>query len=193
MAQSFQLPEGARGRGLAVMLAVLAVALVWLGGVAPLAEILAEGRQRIEDKRMLLARMSALASQPQRQRAQDALVAGGGQAGLLLGGASDAVAAAELQGLIQEMAGRSGVRLISVESLAPEARAGYRRIALRVAAEGRYPGVLDLLGGIAAAVPAMLVDGLALRGPGGTAHTDDPSVALSFTVIGLRAGDGGTP
>ncbi len=184
-----QLPGGRRGRILALALAVLVLASGWVVGVAPLLDWHAERAVRIEDKRMLLVRMEAMAGWLPAQRAQAGQAERGARVGPLLRGGSDAVAAAELQGLLQELAGRSGLRVTSVESLAPEPRGGYRRVAVRVAAEGRYPGVLDLLGSIAASAPGVLVDGLTLRGPGGTTHTDDPPVTVSFTVIGMREGD----
>ena len=189
MMAAHHLPSGGRGRILAVALGVLVLACGWVGGVAPLIEWHAQRAASIEGKQMLLARMEMVASQLPAQRAQAATPDRGARAGSLLRGGSDSIAAAELQGLLQETAGRSGLRVTSLESLAPEPRSGYRRVAVRVAAEGRYPGVLDLLGNIAAAAPGVLVDGLTLRGPGGTARSDDPPVTVSFTVIGLRDGE----
>ena len=190
---SLNLPTGARGKALALALAALVVAAGWAGGAAPLLAWCAERALGIERKQMLLARMEAMARQLPAQRAQAARAEPGQPATALLHGGSDAVAAAELQGLLQDIAARSALRVTSMESLAPEPRGGYRRIAVRVSAEGRYPGVLDLLGGIAVAAPGVLVDGLTLRGPGGTAHSDDPPVTVSFTVIGLRDAAGGDP
>lgn len=191
MMASHHLPTGLRGRILASALTVLVLASGWVGGVAPLIDWHAERGARIEGKQMLLVRMDMVSAQLPAQRAQAAMAERGARVGPLLQGGSDAVAAAALQGLLQEIAGRSLMRVTSLESLAPEPRGGYRRVAVRVAAEGRYPGVLELLGGIAAAAPGVVVDGLILRGPGGTAHTDDPPVTVSFTVIGLREGEAG--
>ncbi len=184
------LPTGAVGRMLALALLCVAAVLVWLLIVAPLVEWHAQRGEAVERKQALLMRMEALAeSLPAWRRAREEAAARGPASPPLLQGNSDALAAAALQGLVQDMATRSGVALRSTEILPAEPRGPYRRIAVRIVAEGQWQVLVALLGAIADAAPRMLVDGLHLRGPDTRAHTDAPPIAANFTVLAFRAAD----
>jgi len=182
------LPNGVAGRVFALALLAAGLFLLWLAAVAPLLGWHAQRNEVLERKQALLSRMEALAaSLPEWRRAREDAATQGPAKPSLLEGASDAVAAAALQGLVQDLASRTGAAVRSMEILAAEARGPYRRIAVRVNAEGQWPVMLELLRTITEASPRMLVDGLQLRGPDARSRTDEPPLAASFTVLGFRA------
>lgn len=188
------LPGGAVGRALALALLALVGMLAWLAAVDPLLDWHARRAEALAHKQALLPRLEALAaSLPEWRRAQAEAASRAGARPSLLEGGTDAVAAAALQGRVQAMASQAGARVTSMEILAVEPRGPYRRIAVRVAAEGYLPELLDLLRAIGDAAPRMLVDGVQLNGPNAQATTDTPPIAASFTVLAFRAGTAAGP
>jgi hypothetical protein len=171
---------------LALAVTVLAAALIWLGAVAPLLQWNAELAQTRAEREVLADHMQALVdSLPSlRQRAAGAAAAAAGTA--VIPGETDAVAAAALQGKLQEMARKAGVTLSSVEQLQADAVGGQRRIGLRVVLAGRWPVLVGFLQAIDTATPRMLIDDVQLqRGPL-LLGADNPLNA-SFAVYGFRA------
>lgn len=189
------LPTGIAGRALAFGLLGLVLALAWFAVAAPVLDWHAARAEALAHKQALLPRLEALAaSLPEWRRAQAEAASRAGARPSLLEGGTDAVAAAALQGKVQAMASQAGAKVTSMEILAAEPRGPYRRIAVRVAAEGQLPEMLDLLRAIGDAAPRMLVDAVQLNGPNALAQTDTPPIAASFTVLAFRAaGTGGQP
>jgi hypothetical protein len=172
---------------LAVAVTLLAAALIWLGAVAPLLRWNAELAQTRAEREVLADHMRALAdSLPSlRQRAAGAATAAASTA--IIPGETDAVAAAALQGKLQEMAGKAGITLSSVEQLQADAVGGQRRIGLRVVLSGRWPVLIGFMQTIDSATPRMLIDDVQIqRGPL-LLGADNPLNA-SFAVYGFRAG-----
>lgn len=185
------LPTGATGRLVALALVALAAGMAWFAVVEPALEWHARRADVLAHKQALLPRLEALAaSLPEWRRAQAEAMNRAGARPSLLEGGTDAVAAAALQGKVQAMASQAGTRVTSMEILAAEPRGPYRRIAVRVVAEGHQPELLGLLRAIGDAAPRMLVDGVQLNGPNAQAHTETPPIAASFTVLAFRAGTG---
>ena len=109
---------------------------VYLVVAAPLLELYAERAALVEDKRMLVPRLKAAADELPELRARVAdLRATAGTRKVTLEGSSDAIASANLQSHIAELAASVGVTIGSTESLPVETRGGYRRIGLRLYAE----------------------------------------------------------
>ena len=185
------LPTGIPGRIFALTLAALAIAVVWLSVAAPLIAWHAARGEALANKQALLHRMEALAaSLPEWQRARGEAAARGPARPALLAGNTDALAAAALQSMIQDMASHAGTTINSMEILPAEQRGAYRRIGVRVVAEGQYAVLLALCHAIGGASPRMLVDALTLRGPDARSRTDTPPLAASFIVLGFRAANG---
>lgn len=185
------LPTGVAGRALALALLALAGVIAWFAVLTPLLEWHASRAEALAHKQALLPRLEALAaSLPEWRRVQAEAASRAGARPSLLEGGTDAVAAAALQGKVQAMASQAGARVTSMEILAAEPRGPYRRIAVRVAAEGHLPELLDLLRAIGDAAPRMLVDAVQLNGPNARSNTDTPPIAASFTVLAFRAGPG---
>ena len=86
---------------------------------------------------MLVPRLKAAADELPELRARVAqLRATAGARKVTLDGSSDAIAAANLQSHIEELAASVGVTIGSTESLPVEVRGGYRRIGLRYTLSG---------------------------------------------------------
>ena len=190
------LPEGRRGQWLAVGLVVIVAAVVWLGVASPLIGWYDARQVDIANRRALLDDMAsrARALPALRQLARASRPDAAPKATLLTGG-TDAIAAAALQGLIQDMATAAGATLASEEVLPAVQQGGFRQIDLRIALTARWPVLVQLLQEIDASDLRLLVDDLEFHavddaatgsgGPGG-----HPPLAASFVVMAFRAGSG---
>ena len=119
---------------------------------------------------------------------------GAGRREALLDGATDAVAAATLQQLLDGMASRAGLRIVSAEVMPPEPAGLYRAIAVRLSVTAPWPALVALLQAIATADVPMLVDNLQLRGLVHNTTDSEWPIDVTFSVIGYRSGrapDGG--
>ena len=184
------LSTGVRGRLLALALALLAVLLLWIGVAAPLLGWFDAREETLRRQQAIGRRMAALVQTlPALQAAAAAASArGAGRREALLDGGSDAVAAATLQQLLDEMAKRADLRIVSVEVLPPEQAGQYRAIAVRLNVSAPWPALVALLRAIATADVPMLVDNLQMRSMvRNTADTEWP-IDVTFNVIGYRSG-----
>lgn len=182
------LPDGPRGRALALALAVLTGLALWIGIATPALDWHASRAALLERRRALAQRMEIVAaSVPQMQRDAAGLPAALGT-GALLDGASDALAGAILQGRAEALSASNGLTPSSVELLPAEASGSYRRISLRLTMTGQWPALVRLLQSIEQASPRMLVDDLQInQSPSVIAGAAQP-VGATFTVIGFRTG-----
>jgi general secretion pathway protein M len=179
------LPEGVRGRLLALALTVTALAVVWAGCLQPLIDWHASRAESLEQRRLLLQRMTALvATLPELQQQSSGEHA---PAAALLEGQSDAIAGAALQSQVQRMAASAGAELNSMEMLPGEPRSAYRRIGLRVTTAAQWPVLIELLRAIEQASPRMLVDDLQLRAPPIDMRTSNQPISAAFTVLAFRS------
>jgi general secretion pathway protein M len=186
---TLDLPTGRRGQLLALGLTIAVLGGLWVGVAAPLLDRYALRAEQVHARRALARRMAELAETLPAQREGARRVAAPGrpaEEGVVLEGASDAIAAAALQGRLQEMAARAGAPLSSVEALPGEAAGAWRRIGVRVAVNAPWPAIIRLLQGIGTASPRMLVDELQLRIPP-LLRTGPRPVEASFTVLAFRA------
>ncbi|HSZ93414.1 MAG TPA: type II secretion system protein GspM [Acetobacteraceae bacterium] len=183
------LPEGLRGRLLALALTVTILAVLWAGCVQPLIDWHAARSDTLEQRRALLQRMSTLATTlPELQRQASGEHA---PAAALLEGASDAIAGAALQSLVQHMTSMAGAELNSMEILPAEQRGTYRRIGLRVATAAQWPVLVELLRAVEQGSPRMLVDDLQLRAPPVALRAANTPISASFTIVAFRAATSG--
>jgi len=179
------LPEGLRGRLLALALTVTILAALWAGCVQPLIDWHAARADTLEQRRALLQRMTTLATTlPELQRQASGEHA---PAAALLEGASDAIAGAALQSSVQHMASMAGAELNSMEILPAEQRGTYRRIGLRVATAAQWPVLIELLRAVEQGSPRMLVDDLQLRAPPVALRAANTPISASFTIVAFRA------
>lgn len=178
------LPEGLRGRVLALVLSATVVAAAWTGGVRPLMDWYAARGEMLQQRHMLLQRMQALAATlPDLQRQSSGEHTSDAA---LLEGASDAIAGAALQSSVQRLAATAGAALNSMEMLPAEPRDSYRRIALRVATAAPWPVLIALLQAIDQGSRHMLIDDLQLRASPFETRAESSSVSAAFTVLAFR-------
>ncbi|MFC7739136.1 type II secretion system protein GspM [Roseomonas sp. GCM10028921] len=180
------LSTGRRGRLLALGITVLLLAAIWLGVVVPLLDWHAARAERLAQGGILALRMERVAGTLPHVR-QEAEASGGAPLALL-GGASDSIAGATLQGQVQRMASRAGVTLDSAELLAAEAAGRYRRISLRLSINGSWPGLVGLLQAMEEGTPRMLIDELRVHNAPSIAPGAGRPVSTSLTVVAFRAG-----
>jgi hypothetical protein len=174
-------------------LLLVALAGVYFLVVTPLVDLYAERQAVLENRRMLLPRLQVVAEElPGLRMKVSELRATVGTRKVTLDGSSDAVAAANLQSRIEELAASVGAMINSTESLPAEMRGGYRRIGLRYVLNGPYETLVKLLARLEAATPPLVVDNLHIHGVlrqrrAGTAATTALDAGLD--VYGYRANE----
>jgi len=177
-------------------LLALGILFLVLGGVylllvSPILDLYSQREATLADRRMLAPRLNAAAAELPELRARLAeLQAAATTRKIALDGASDAIAAANLQSRIEELASSAGVTIGSTEGLAAENRGGYRRIGLRLAVTGDYDAMIKLLGAIETAAPPLILSNLQFHGmarPTGQAQSS--RLDVGFEVYGFRRTD----
>jgi general secretion pathway protein M len=159
------LPTGPAGRALALAILCLALGGVYLLLVSPVIDLYSQREATLADRRMLAPRLSAAAAElPGLQARLAELQATATTRKIALDGASDAIAAANLQSRIEELAAPAGVTISSTEGIAAENRGGYRRIGLRLAINGDYDTIIKLLGAIETTAPPLVLNNLQFHG-----------------------------
>lgn len=185
------MPTGRQGRLLALALALFALAGIYVIVAAPLLDLYAERQAELADKRMLLPRLSAAEAELPALRARLTQLGAAARARkVTLDGGTDAIASANLQGRIEELASSAGATIGSTESLPVETRAGFRRIGLRLVLNGPYETMVKLLAEIEQANPPLIVDNLQIHGmlrrPG---MPETTALDAGLDVYGFRSND----
>ena len=188
---SISLPTGHRGRLLALLLLLVTLSGVYLLVAVPILDFYAARAAVIENRRMLVPRLKAAADELPGLRARAAdLRATAGTHKVTLEGSSDAIASANLQSRIAELATSVGVTIGSTESLPVEVRGGYRRIGLRYTLSGPYETLVKFLARLEAATPPLVIENLhihgVLRRPGTPAAS---ALDAGLDVFGFRDND----
>jgi len=183
------LPTGRQGRLLAVAFTLVLVALLWLGLVSPLVGLHHDREERLAQKHALVDHMALLAASLPALKTQAADLQNANAQSPLLGGATDALAAARLQEMLEKMTASASVTLLSVESLPAEATGANRRIGLKVDLTGTYSALVDLLRRIDETTPPLLVDELSLQAPQVMSSESDFQLVTSFKIYAFRAGE----
>lgn len=182
------LPEGRTGQALAIGLALLALALLWLGAVAPALDWYGARQQQLALARQEVAHMAMLRqSLPLLRRA----VAGSARAvdaQILLPGDSDAIAGANLQSALQNLASQSGISLDSAAMAAATPVGALRRIGVDVSVTATWPALIAFLTAIDTAQPRMIADNVSVTASAQPDATTDVPLQASFTVAAFRAG-----
>jgi general secretion pathway protein M len=186
------LPEGPRGQALAVALTVLALVAAWLAAGQPLLDAYADRADVLERRAALAARMEEVAaSLPELQRAETTRATDATPTSATLEGASDALAGAALQSLVEGMSSSAGGKLASTEALPAEQVGAYRRVALRVAVDATWPVLARLLQAIERATPRMFIDDLQIHAQPAALATHEPPLDIAFTVLAFRQATSG--
>lgn len=186
------LPEGVRGRILAVLLLVVVLAALWAGIAVPLTDWFADRSNSIDRQTTLARRMAQIAADlPALRNAAATTQAAAPVA--VLDGASDSVAGAALQQRLQQIGTSLGATLSSTEVLAGEPVGAYRRIGVRLAVGARWPVIVRLLEAIADNTPRLLVNDLQIQAMRSVVADSDPAINVTMVVFGFRAGTAPPP
>jgi general secretion pathway protein M len=182
------LPTGRNGKILAASLAVIALGIVWLGGVAPVLDWYASRGAHLAELQARAARERALIDTlPALQKA--AAEAAKTPTRSVLSGATDAIAGAALQEQVQTMATAANAQLTSIETLPAEQVGAYRRIGVRIELNAQLEVIVALLKAVEEAQPSMLVDDIHLTAtPSGPLNKAELPLDASLTVYGFRVG-----
>ena len=183
-----ELPEGVRGRILAVLILAVLVAAAWTAIVSPLLDWHAERADQLAIRSTLARRMAQVAAEvPDLKRLAAAAPTGAAQV-TVLEGATDALAGATLQQSVQEIAAKTGAALASTEALPAEQVGRYRRIGVRVALSAPWPMFVHFLDGVTDGSPRLLVNDLQIQGTRGIVPVGAATLTASMVVFGFRIG-----
>jgi hypothetical protein len=185
---------GRRGQALAVAIGVLALALVWFGVVDPVRSWF-EGRSlMLEQRQALLHRMQDVAATLPSLRAASAAKPGHGEGSgtIMLPGATDAVAAADLQERIQKMASSAGASLTAVETLPATPSGKWHKVPLRISLNAPWPVLMDLLRSIEQSQTRILIDDVHFHSATAVSHPTVMPIQASMVLYGFRPADTGT-
>jgi general secretion pathway protein M len=171
-----------------VVLLCLLLAAGYVLIVAPVLDFYHQREGTLADKRMLAQRLNAVAAELPGLRFQLAgLQAVASTRKIVLDGTSDAIASANLQSRLEELAAATGVAIVSTEAVAAENRGVYRRIGLRLAVGGEYAAIVKLLGAVDGATPPLILSNLQIHAvvrPRG--DSPDARLDAGFEVYGFR-------
>lgn len=160
----FALPTGIIGRCFALALLVAVIGILYLLVAVPVLNLYDERQAALARQHTLESRLRAAADQVPALRTRLAsLKASASNRKITLEGNSDAIASANLQSLVDELATSAGVTVASTEGLAPDDRGPYRRIGLRIALNGDYENLLALLAAIEKATPPLVIENLQIH------------------------------
>ncbi len=176
------LPEGARGKFLAVSIGVLIFCAFYVGLVAPLLGFYEASAQTLHDRRAVLARYERAAADLPRLRDASANKAESGSA-LLFTGTTEALAAAELQSTLKDLVEAGGATLESAQTLPPETLGNFRRVGVRVSFSGGLDLLTTVLLGVETAKPVLSIGGLELDSSDEETGED---LTVAMDVYGFR-------
>ena len=183
------LPSGVRGQMLALAITVVVVAIIWLGAIAPALGWYIGRAEYLVQQQTLAARMQSVAgSTSSLQQRLAAASAAAPETATMLAGATDAVAGANLQQAIQDIATHAGAAVLSAEMLPATAAGSYRRIGVHVSVTGSWPELTQLLASALQATPRMLVDDVQLHQTLALGARDANPMQASLTVIAFSTG-----
>jgi general secretion pathway protein M len=180
---------GRRGQVLAIGVALLVVAMIWLGIVDPVWSWYGDRNELLEQRQALLQRMQVLAASlpALRVASADKRDEGAEAETIMLPGTSDALAAADLQERVQKMAATAGISLTAVETLPAEATAGrWHKVSLRISLNAPWPVLTDLMRSIEQSPTRILIDDVHFHSPVSVAHPTALPIQASMVLYGFR-------
>lgn len=151
-------------RAAALTLLVMVVTVVARLGIYPLVDAYLTLGTRLENNRETLARLQAMADQPDRLRAQlDQMVARQQSDGLFLDTAQGSPTAAALYQDLRRMVQENGARLSSIQTLAPDDDGGLTRVGVRAVLSTTLGQFYRILHSLEAGKPYRYFDNLEIQ------------------------------
>src|SRR5262245_39948949 len=176
------LPEGTRGKILAVSIVLAIIGVFYAGIVAPLLGFYEANAQTLQDRRAVLARYERAAAElPGLRDASTKKPESGGS--LLFIGTTDALAAADLQSMLKDLVETGGATLESAQTLPPETLGKFRRVGVRVSFSGGMELLTSVLLGVETAKPVLSIGGLELNSSDEVTGED---LSIAMDVYGFR-------
>jgi hypothetical protein len=184
---------GLRGQALAASLAGLVLALIWFGLVDPVRAWYADREALLEQRQTLLQHMHALAASLPALRSLSASKRGEGDQAdmMMLPGATDAVAAADLQERVQKMAAAAGVNLTAVETLPALPAGRWHKVPLRISLNASWPVLTELIRAIEQSNTRILIDDVHFHSPTVLARPTVLPIQASMVLYGFRQAEAG--
>ncbi|GBQ87715.1 type II secretion system protein GspM [Asaia krungthepensis] len=177
------LPEGRRGQILAVTILGIAVLILWLAVLGPLAGLYITRSAQLGMDRETVTRMAHLRAILPHLRQTAARVPH--TPPMLIEGESDAIAGATLQNSLSQIATESGADIGSSETLATMREGAYRRIGLHITLTAPYPSLARFLASVQEASPAMIVETLHLHASEAEGNAPD-AMTCDMNVFAYR-------
>jgi general secretion pathway protein M len=183
------LPTGLLGKISALGLLLIVLLLLWLGVAAPLLSLYRDRADELAQHIALADKMAAVARTLPTLQAEAAAERNTVRPpSLLFSGATDALAAAQLQEMLEKASSTSGSVVLSAESVPVIKVGSVRRIGLRLNLSGKYTALVGLLGRVDKSTPPLLVDDLQIQGSPGD-DSSDADLVVNVTIYGFRAGE----
>lgn len=184
------LPEGRRGQMLALGITAIGLLLIWVAVILPLFSWYQARGALLAEKQALAAHLLHFETElPALRSAVTHLGTADTTAGMLLPGRSDAIAGANLQSNLQEIASAAGTSLDSAAMQTPKASGALRLISVQVSLTAPFQTLIDFLAATATAKPRLIINGITLTAIDTPGQSGPPSVQASLTVTGFRAED----
>jgi general secretion pathway protein M len=179
---------GRRGQALAAVVAIFVLASAWFGAIEPMRSWYNDRNLLLERRQALLHRMQEVAATlPALHAASAANTGRDNTAGTaMLPGASDAVAAADLQEHVQQMAGAAGVSLTAVETLPATPTGEWHRVSLRISLNAPWPVLMHLLRAIEQSPTRILIDDVHFHSATVVTHPTVLPIEASLVLYGFR-------
>jgi len=183
------LPEGRSGRLTALGILAVLVVTAYLAIISPVVAFYADTAATLDERREQLRRYRNAVNDLPRlretaKRQSDAATA----ANMLLMGASDAVAAAELQSSLKDIVEGEGATIMSAAILPAEAEGAFRRVGVRVAFSGDMQTLTTVLLQVEEARPTLFAGDFDIHQSSTEEGSEDnPMLAVSLDVFGYRA------
>ncbi|MCB1760874.1 MAG: type II secretion system protein M [Gammaproteobacteria bacterium] len=156
--------SGNAQRALALGLLALLLLVVVMLLVLPLRNAFSASDERIAELQFRLQKYSTLAGRQTQIRAElEALLQQDSSGEELLGGASTAIAGANLQALLKQVVQQAGGRLESTQALPEVLQGAMERIAIRAQFSGNIEALQQVLHGIEFRKPLLFIDKMEVR------------------------------
>ncbi len=183
------LPDGTRGTLVAAALLLITVILVGNFAVSPLLRSYVESDEEIEDLRRNVTRYRQLINEAPELRALEERIARARPlAPLVLKGDNHALAAAELQQQLQDLAKKNGVRVLSLRIRPPEAEGSLERVSVEARMQTETTGLRNLLFELETGKPYVFLQTLTVRSrPQRRRNTSKADLEARMVVYSMRA------
>lgn len=182
------LPEGTRGKFVAVALVLIPLILVYQIVLSPLLdEYLGVGDEiealqaDIQRYQRIIAELPAIEENAARFRRENPL------APYLLEGGNPALAAANLQRRLQEVAARNDARVVSVQVQSSEDDGPLQRVAIQARIQADSEALRGTLHELESGQPYLFVDDISINVRPASRRTETDTMEIRITLSGLRS------